>query len=580
MGDFVNIEKYPLTTNSPNEPPKKSPEKLLWELISPDKSFFSVAITYSIAISLLTLAVPIAVQTMVNTLVNIASLRSIVILSILLLVTLLLFAGLSALRARTMEYFERSIFARLTAEVSLHTIYARHEYFAGRRNTDITNRYFDILVLQKNIPFLLIDGFALALQVIVGFTLVSVYHPVLLLFNIVIIAVALIVWKIWGKRAIQTAVQLSHSKYEVSKWLDSLAYAHEFFKSARHIDYALARTDYLSSRYDDDHEKHFSYTFSQTVGFLTLYALSSACLLGLGGWLVIIGQLSLGQLIAAELILAAILFGLSKTTDYLKAYYEMCGAADELGKVFAIPQENIETAKGQKTVGNNLVFDQVVINNNEYKFNFNLPENAKVMVESESTSIHYSIIHLLKRNIQPLTGSIQLAGNDLGDFDVYNLRQEVVVIDRSPIVECTIEDYLRMSKPTASLQEIRSVLEQLDILTTIEQLPMSLQTVLSPLGDPLSPVSFLQLKLAAVLLTQPKVIVLTQFFDMLTKQSRNKLCKTIAELPITVLFFSSLENSPYFSHRLTLGEQTQQLLSNLNNNADESSTVASGEENV
>ena len=34
------------------------------------------------------------------------------------------------------------------------------------------------------------------------------------------------------------------------------------------------------------------------LGFLILYATSSAVLLGLGGWLVVIGQLTIGQLVA------------------------------------------------------------------------------------------------------------------------------------------------------------------------------------------------------------------------------------------------------------------------------------------
>lgn len=540
------------------------PAKTLWHLISPDMSFFKVAITYGIAISLLTLAVPIAVQTMVNTLVNIASLRAIVTLSIILFLTLAVSAGLSALRTRTMEYFERRIYARLSAEVSLHTIYARHEFFAGRRNTDITNRYFEIIILQKNIPFLLVDGCALLLQLVVGFTLVSLYHPALLMFNAFIILIVILFWKLWGRGATNTAVELSHAKYEMSKWLDSLAYAHEFFKSTRHIDYALKRTDELTGDYVKSHKKHFSFTFSQTIAFLMLYAVASAVLLGLGGWLVIIGQLSLGQLIAAELILAAILFGLSKTTEYLKFYYEMCGAADELGQVFDVPQETTENRDHFTSSGNgkSLIFDKVVTESNkiECHFNFNLPENAKVLVEAQKISLHYSIIHLLKRNIQPNQGSIQLAKCDLNDFDVYQLRQDVIVIDRAPIVECTIEDYLRMSKPNASNMEIRSVLNQVNILEDVERLPNRLKTLLSPLGDPLSPGSFLQLKLAAALLTQPKVLVLTQFFDLLTPVSLSKLFSSIAALPLTVLYFTNLKQSSYFSHRLILGEQQQTLL--------------------
>lgn len=538
----------------------KHPATWLWQLLAPDRSFYRVAITYSLAISLLTLSVPIAVQTLINTLANVASIRAIIVLAALLFLTLVVSGALTALRTRTMEYFERRIYARLTAEVSLHTIYARHEYFEGRRNTDITNRYFDIMTLQKNVPFLLVDGFALVLQMLVGFSLVSFYHPALLMFNIVVILALLLFWKLWGHSAVNSAVALSHAKYEMSKWLDSLAYAHEFFKSTRHIDYAVDRTDKLTSRYVGGHKKHFKYTFAQTISFLLLYALASASLLGIGGGLVIIGQLSLGQLVAAELILSAILFGLSKMADYLKNYYEMCGAADELGQVFSIPQENIENNTKHALNGGSLLFDHVGltdINNIEYMFNFQIPANVKVLVNAEKSGASRAIIHLLKRHTHPRSGSIQLASCDLEDLDVYHLRQDVVVIDRSPIVECTIEDYLRMSCPAVSLSEIRIVLKQVNIKDEVESLPNGLKTLLSPLGDPLSAVSFLRLKLAACLLIQPKILVLTQFFDLLNPKALENTLALVSKLPITVLYFTKQVSHPIFDYRLSLGERQQ-----------------------
>ncbi|WP_086932831.1 ABC transporter transmembrane domain-containing protein [Agarilytica rhodophyticola] len=569
-------------TNDTVPASNKHPATWLWQLLAPDRSFYRVAITYSLAISLLTLSVPIAVQTLINTLANVASIRAIIVLAILLFLTLLVSGALTALRTRTMEYFERRIYARLTAEVSLHTIYARHEYFEGRRNTDITNRYFDIMTLQKNVPFLLVDGFALVLQMLVGFSLVSFYHPILLMFNIGVILALILFWKLWGRSAVSSAVALSHAKYEMSKWLDSLAYAHEFFKSTRHIDYAVERTDSLTNHYVSGHRKHFKYTFAQTISFLLLYAVASASLLGIGGWLVIIGQLSMGQLVAAELILSAILFGLSKMADYLKNYYEMCGAADELGQVFSIPQENIDNSAKHALNGGALVFDQVRlhdIHNTEYMFNFKIPANVKVLAHAEKSSTHRAIIHLLKRHTHPSSGSIQLAGCDLEDLDVYHLRQDVVVIDRSPIVECSIEDYLRMSCPAVSLSEIRSVLKHVGIKEEVENLPDGLKTLLSPLGDPLSPVSFLHLKLAACLLTQPKILVLTQFFDLLNPNVLEQTLSLVSKLPMTVLYFTKQVNHPIFDHRLLLEEKQQKLTSGNNASVNNDNTVLAGADN-
>lgn len=84
------------------------------------------------------------------------------------------------------------------------------------------------MTFQKNVPSLMVDGFALVLQMLVGFTLVSFYHPMLFAFNLVLILVMYAIWKIWGTGAKRSAIELSHAKYDSAKWLNDIAAAHEF----------------------------------------------------------------------------------------------------------------------------------------------------------------------------------------------------------------------------------------------------------------------------------------------------------------------------------------------------------------
>ena len=257
------------------------------ELLRPESGFFTVAVVYGIAISMLTLAVPIAVQTLVNTIANIASVRAVIILSTFLFATLFLSGVISAIRMRVMEHYERRVYARLTSELSIRTILAPHSYFEGHKNTDITQRYFDIMTLQKNIPSLVVDGFALVLQLLVGFTLVSFYHPALFAFNTVIVIISIPDLEVMERQSKRTAIALSDAKYKTAKWLHDIASAHEFFKSRSHLDYAGVTSEHHIAQYIDTHQHHFKYTFTQAIMFLVLYALASAMLLGLGGdgWL-------------------------------------------------------------------------------------------------------------------------------------------------------------------------------------------------------------------------------------------------------------------------------------------------------
>lgn len=528
--------------------------EVLGELIAPESGYFKAAIVYGIAISLLTLAVPIAVQTLVNTVANIASTRAVLILSGLLLVMLVLSGALNALRTHVMEMYERKIYARLMSEISLKAILAPHSVFEGRQNSTITQRYFEIMTLQKNIPSLLIDGFALLLQLLVGFTLVSFYHPVLFVFNLVVMLFIYLIWRIWGADAKRTAIQLSAAKYASAKWLSDLTAAHEFFKSSRHMDYAGRTTETLIGNYVNEHRQHFKYTFTQNIAFLALYALASAGLLGLGGWLVVRGELSLGQLVAAELIMSAVFVGISQFTIYLKMYYELFGAADKIGHILALPQEVLHEDQDLLPADGTLQCKDLELSHQGELVNlsFSIESGAKVWVVTDKGWIQRRLSKLLKLQEPVVKGWLRLGRQAMEEYDVYELRQAIDVIDRSLIVECTIKDYFRMAAPDVSLVEINAALALVDLEHTVVALPNALDTRLSSLGAPLLPLELLLLKLAVAIVAKPKIVLLNQDFDNLLMVQHDNVMKAISSQPFSVLYFTHNPKPEFFDATLQL----------------------------
>ncbi|MFQ3236495.1 MAG: putative ABC transport system ATP-binding protein [Paraglaciecola sp.] len=526
----------------------------LFTLLKPERSFFGVVAAYSVVVGLLTLAAPIAVQTLINTIANIASTRAVIILAIVLFCTLLLSGCFSALRMRVMEYYERRVYARLTAELSVRTILAPHSYFQGRQNTSMTHRYFDIMTLQKNIPTLMVDGIALVLQMLVGFTLVAFYHPFLLAFNLCVILIMYLIWRLWSTKAKETAVRLSESKYATAKWLSNIASAHDFLKSSPQFDYASKKTERYIAQYTASHARHFSFTFKQVVMFLGLYALASAALLGLGGWLVIKEQLSIGQLVAAELIMSAIFLRLSRFSYYLTLYYELYGTADKIGGILNMPQELLEHTSKPAPAGGALSFNHIVLERNgETCFiNKNIAQGAKYFVICDANWSQRCIVNLLKRYEEPSSGWINLDEHDLTDYDTYDLRQAVFVLNRSLIIECTIDEYVHMCAPEASTNDINHTFKRVGLMDVINTLPQKMNTHLSSVGNPLQPFEFIMLKLAVVLLAKPRVLIINQHFDAIPQSRREIILQIIEETDITVLYFSNAPCAKYFDGTIEL----------------------------
>jgi putative ABC transport system ATP-binding protein len=159
-----------------------------------------------------------------------------------MLLLLLCVAGLSARRISGMARFERRVFARVVAEVTIRAVYAQNPFFMDEKRSHLFNRYFDLVVVQKAVPSLVIAGFTIILQGAVGLVITSFYHPFFLAFNAILLMLLLAVFLIWRRGAISGAVALSHAKHNTAQWLESVGGSNGFYKSSRHRDFALGET--------------------------------------------------------------------------------------------------------------------------------------------------------------------------------------------------------------------------------------------------------------------------------------------------------------------------------------------------
>jgi putative ABC transport system ATP-binding protein len=404
------------------------------------------------------------------------------------------------------------------------------------------NRYFDVVYVQTAIPILMIGGFTTLLQIAVGFVLVSLYHPYFLGFTLVMIALIWAVWLIWGARALRTGVDVSHAKHATAAWLETIGQSNGFFKSQRRIDYALDRTDDFTRGYIEDRKRHFRHTFAQTIAFLLMYAAASAALLGLGGWLVIQNELTLGQLVAAELVLSAAFIGVSQLGSYLGYFYDLFAAIEEISQFYDVEQEQPKGADPFNGPDHTIIMKGVKgrARAEEVQFDLEIPSGAIIMAAASHYGVQRLFTNLLKMHVLPQGGIAMLGGIDLKAIEAHHLRKNVHVLDRPSIVEMTIREYLALSCPDTAPQRMLGALETVGLAGTIAILEKGLDTPLASTGYPLSPVELQQLKLANALLEQPRILVLSRLFDLLDPEPIERAVAELrAQAYSTVICFSN-----------------------------------------
>ena len=532
-----------------------------FRFMAPERGFYGLVIIYGIGISVLSLALPISVQLLINTVANVGLAAPLLILSATLFGLLLASGLLNALRIHLMEIFGRRFYSRMVADITLRSIYARNPFFQDNSSSALFNRYFDIIIIQKTVPVLLIGGFTVVLQTGVGFVLVSLYHPLFLVFNVVVIALIWAIWLFWGGSAIRNAIVLSQEKHQTAAWLERLGASNGFFKTKRRIDYALDRSDEMTFRYIDQHRRFFRRHFAQTVSFLVLYAAASATLLGLGGWLVIQGQLSLGQLVAAELVLAVAFFGLSQFGIYLNYFYDVCAAVEELSLFQRVEQEEpaFETNSGPVVEPTLTFFDvKGCGREGEAVMRFEIPGGALVQAAASNYGMQRLFANLLRRHEEPEGGYILLGGADLLERPAHELRRDIFSLDRSGIIQMTIREYLRISGERVTPEEIMSAINLVGLGGVIAQLDDGLDTEIASTGWPLSIPEVMQLKLAGAVIARPKIVILGQLYDLVDPKDFSAALAELRRDPMTtVIYFSDRRTDFGCDGYLFLGEDEQ-----------------------
>ncbi len=507
----------------------------LSEIVGPDRSYVNVGIVYTMAISLLSLATPISVQLLINSVARTALVTPLWIMSVVLLALLLVVAGLSALRIYLLAIFERRIFARVVAEITVRAVHAQNPFFIDDSRGSLFNRFFDMVVIQKAVPSLVIGAFTIVLQGAVGLMVTSFYHPFFLAFNLVLVVVCLLIFLIWQRGAITGAVGVSHAKHNAAQWLESVGASNGFYKSARHLNFAMDRSENVIADYITAHRRYFRYSFAQTLGYFLVYALAAAALLLLGGNLILAGQLSIGQLVAAELILSGVFYGIYQLGWYLDTFYDLVASSEELSLVFGIPQERAGQ-RGEAPSDGSVRFRKV--ESDGAHLDLKIESGEQVVLHLEP-GIENKLALLLKRHVTPSAGIVSIGGSELSSLDMYLLRSEVIVLNRPTIVDVTLREYLAMSEGRdLNGVTIMNALESVGLASRVHSLPHGLDTELAASGSPLSIVEVMQLKLANALLSRPRLLLLSQLYDMMPLAPLKATLAQLREAGTTVLLSS------------------------------------------
>lgn len=506
------------------------PHRRLFALARPDMTDIAVIVLYAICIGILSLAAPLTVEAMVSTVAMTLLHQQLAVLSLILLVCLLMAAAFDVMQTYMAEILQRRAFARVSADLAYRLPRVRLEIFEKESGTDLVNRFFDVLTLQKSGAFLLLDGVGLIMATIVGMIVLAFYHPFLLGYDLLLLAALTITLTVLGRGAVRTSISESYAKYDVAQQLEELAgkpYAFRFFGARRR---ALERVDLATRRYLEARRAHFKILLRQIVFAMTFQAIALTILLGLGGYLVIAEQITLGQLVASEMIVATIIVAFTKLGKHLESWYDLMAGVDKLGHLFDLPLERIDgehpRALDRATHAADVRLHDVCLKHRSgalalQNIRLHLPPGARVAIFGLTGSGKSSLGCLLFGLKEHDSGRIELDGLPLRELSLDTIRHRVgLATDLPDLIEDTILENMRIGNSDATLDEIQRALETVDLWDMVCSLPKGLSTRLGIKGFPLSAGQGRRLGVARALLAKPGLLVIDEALDGLPPDSR------------------------------------------------------------
>ncbi|MGD8318680.1 MAG: ABC transporter ATP-binding protein [Myxococcales bacterium] len=502
-------------------------------------------VIYGVALGLLSLAVPVAVQSLVNTVAFGSLLQPLFVLTVLLAIALMASAVLRALQVRIAEMLQRRLFVRIVAEIGSRLPRVSAKALRAANGPELLNRFFDVFTTQKSVASLLLGGIDALLIALVGMMVLAFYHPLLLAFDIVLIIGAAIVLIPLGRGGTKTSVQESKAKYAVAGWLEEMARHPLSFKLAGGAEFATARVEELARSYLHDRDRHFRVVFRQLIGALTIEVVASVALLALGGLLVIERQLSIGQLVAAELIVTAVVASIAKLGGKVEIFYDLVAAVDKLGEILDLPMERPTGESPPRETemrGNLRVRDlevEALADAEPLRVSFDLRPSHWLALTGESETVTTNLVDAIF-GLSPIrAGLVEIEGHDARDLTLRGLRSRISVVRGAEILPGSVADNLRAANAELTADQAWAVLRRVNLEAPIKSLPKGLQTELFPDGEPLSRSQAMSLTIARALAGKPSVLVFDRTLDRFSPRKRGQLLDALlSERDLSVLLIT------------------------------------------
>ena len=525
-----------------------SPVARLFSLLREEKNQVYAIYFYAILNGIVTLSLPLGIQAILNFILGGRITTSWIILVVVVALGVAFGGFLQISQLQISEKLQQRIFSKAGLAMAYRLPRVKTEILHGEHAPEIVNRFFDIVNLQKGLSKILIDFSTAFLQVFFGLLLLSFYHPTFILFGLGLTGILGLIFYFTSPKGMETALKESSYKYKTAYWLEEVGRTLNTFKLVGSTRLPILRVDKLIQKYVEFRSKHFSVLIFQYKVMIVFKVLIVTSLLLAGSLLLINDQISIGQFVAAEVIIILVVNAVEKLILSLETVYDTLVSVEKLGHVMDLELEhNGESEKVIVSQPEGLQFslEDVTFQPNDAikpilkNLSLNIEPGSKTVISGVSGSGKSALLALFSGLYEEYDGKVKINNLSMEMIQLEKFRAMVGdCLETEQIFHGSIKENILVGRDFDS-DQLDYLLDLVDLKEYIYQLPEDLETMLMPEGKGLSKKLARSILLARAFIGNPKAIIMEDSLTHLEEPMKSSISKFLFNGKWTLILVSN-----------------------------------------
>jgi ATP-binding cassette subfamily B protein len=512
----------------------------LYGFVRPQRKAIAVLLGLSLSASLLALAQPWLVKTLIDEGLLARDYQTLWHMAAIMIVAGLLGTVLAGVNRYLHTRLSGRILFALRDDLYRHLQQLSPTFYGRRRTGDILSRLDgDVAEIQRFAVDSLFSAVSSVIGLIGAVTLMLMLSWQLSLLLALLIPIE-VLWLRWMRRKVEREVRsLRERSADVSSFLVETLPAMKFIQASGQQAREAGRLDQLGQGYMGQLLKvQVTEFFTQAVpGTLTSWC--RACAFLIGGWWVIQGTWQIGALIAFSTYMG---MAVGPVQSLLGLYVAIQRMAVSLGRVMELRQEPV--AVREAPVPRPMPQGPGELRLERVQFahagrqgavmrevDVVIPGGLKVAISGASGVGKSTLIDLLQRFYDPDAGRILLDGADLRELDLGALRRRIAVVSQDIVLfRGTLAQNLAYSAPEASRAQLEQVVQLTQLDSLVQSLPLGLDGLLGERGQQLSGGQKQRIAIARAVLQEPAILVLDEATSAVDEATEREVIAAIDQL--------------------------------------------------